>query len=65
MSGSNTDDSDITMNRTRKPAWRNEQQGNTNTNEAKLLRISKLILTLSSMISSNNFQEKTKNLSKE
>ena len=34
MSGSNTDDSDITMNRTRKRAWRNEQQANTNTNEA-------------------------------
>ena len=34
MSGSNTDDSDITMNRTRKRAWRNEQQASTNTNEA-------------------------------
>ena len=34
MSGSNTDDSDITMNRTRKRAWGNEQQGSTNTNEA-------------------------------
>ena len=34
MSGSITDDSDITMNHTRKPAWRNEQQANTNTNEA-------------------------------
>ena len=30
----NTDDSDITMNRTRKRAWRNEQQVSTNTNEA-------------------------------
>ena len=34
MSGSNTDDSDITMNRTRKRAWRNEQQASTNTIEA-------------------------------
>ena len=34
MSGSNTDDSGITMNRTRKRAWRNEQQANINTNEA-------------------------------
>ena len=34
MSGSNTDDSDITLNRTRKRAWRNEQQASTNTNEA-------------------------------
>ena len=34
MSGSNTDDSDITMNRTRKRAWGNEQQGSTNTSEA-------------------------------
>ena len=34
MSGSNTDDSDITMNRTRKRAWKNEQQASTNTNEA-------------------------------
>ena len=34
MSGSNTDNSDITMNRTRKQAWRNEQQASTNTNEA-------------------------------
>ena len=34
MSGSNTDDSDIIMNRTRKRAWRNEQQVSTNTNEA-------------------------------
>ena len=34
MSGSNTDDSDITMNRTRKREWRNEQQASTNTNEA-------------------------------
>ena len=33
MSGSNTDDSDITMKRTRKRAWRNEQQVNTNTIE--------------------------------
>ena len=31
MSGSNTDDNDITMNRTRKRAWRNEQQASTNT----------------------------------
>ena len=34
MSGSNTNDSDITMNRTRKRAWRNEQQASTNTNKA-------------------------------
>ena len=34
MSGSSTDDSDITMNRTRKRAWGNEQQASTNTNEA-------------------------------
>ena len=34
MSESNTDDSDITQNRTRKQAWRNEQQASTNTNEA-------------------------------
>ena len=34
MSGCNTDDSDITMNRTRKRAWRNEQQASTNTNKA-------------------------------
>ena len=34
MSGSNTDDSDITMNSTRKRAWRNDQQASTNTNEA-------------------------------
>ena len=34
MSGSNTDDSDITLNRTRKRAWRNEQQASTNTIEA-------------------------------
>ena len=34
MSESNTDDSDIIMNRTRKRAWRNEQQVSTNTNEA-------------------------------
>ena len=34
MSGSSTDGSDITMNRTRKRAWRNEQQASTNTNEA-------------------------------
>ena len=59
----NTDDSDITMNRTRKRAWRNEQQ--VSTNRTKLLRISKLILTLSSMIISNNFQKKKKNLPKE
>ena len=34
MSGSSTDDSDITMNPTRKQAWRNEQQASTNTNKA-------------------------------
>ena len=34
MSGSNTDDSDITMRRTRKWAWRNEQQVSTNKIEA-------------------------------
>ena len=34
MSESNTDDSDITQNRTRKQAWRNEQQASTNTNKA-------------------------------
>ena len=34
MSGSNTDDSDITMKRTRKRAWRNEQQVSTNKIEA-------------------------------
>ena len=34
MSGSSTDGSDITMNRTRKRAWRNEQQASTNTIEA-------------------------------
>ena len=60
MSGSNTDDSDIIMNHTRKRAWRNEQQVSTNTNEA--IEISQLILTLSSIISSNNFQKKTKKL---
>ena len=61
MSGSNTDDSDITM--------QGSEHGGTNNKPAltqtKLLRISKLILTLSSMISSNNFQKKTKNFSKE
>ena len=30
MNGSNTADSDITMKRTRKRAWRNEQQVSTN-----------------------------------
>ena len=34
MSGSNTDDSNITINCTSKRAWRNEQQASTNTNEA-------------------------------
>ena len=34
MSGSNTDDSDINMNRTGKRTWRSEQQASTNTNEA-------------------------------
>ena len=34
MSESNTDDSDITVNRTRKRAWRNEKQASTNANEA-------------------------------
>ena len=34
MSGNNTDDSDITLNRARKRAWRNEQQASTNTNKA-------------------------------
>ena len=34
MRESNTDDSDITMNRKRKRAWRYEQQASTNTNEA-------------------------------
>ena len=34
MSGSSTDGSDITLNRTRKRAWRNEQQASTNTIEA-------------------------------
>ena len=34
MSGSYTDDSDLTMNCTRKRAWRNEQQASTNTNKA-------------------------------
>ena len=55
MSGSSTDDSDITMNPTRKPAL----------TRTKLLRILKLILTLRSMKSSSNFQKKTKNLPKE
>ena len=63
MSGSSTDDSDITMNPTRKRAWRNEQQASTNTNEA--IENLKTYLTLRSMISSNNFQKKTKNLPKE
>ena len=35
MSGSNTDDSDITMNNTKKRAWRNKQ-ASTNTNEVRL-----------------------------
>ena len=34
MSGNNTDGSDITLNRARKRAWRNEQQASTNTNKA-------------------------------
>ena len=63
MSGSNTDDSDITMNRTRKRAWGNEQQGSTNTNEAT--ENLKTYFDFKFDDIQQQFLEKTENLTKE
>ena len=63
MSGSITDDSDITMNRTRKSAWRNEQQTNTNTNEA--IENFKIYFDSKFDDIQQQFSKETKNLPKE